>query len=46
MTDDYRKIELVMALRNQGVRDRAILEAIERTPRELFVEREFRRAGL
>src|SRR5437868_1130823 len=26
-----------MALRNQGIRDRAILEAIERTPREMFL---------
>ena len=37
MTEDYRKIELIMALRNQGIRDQAILEAIERTPREMFL---------
>lgn len=37
MNEDYRKIELIMALRNQGIRDRAILEAIERTPREMFL---------
>lgn len=37
MNEDYRKIELIMALRNQGIRDRKILEAIERTPREMFL---------
>jgi len=37
VNEDYRKIELIMALRNQGIRDRAILEAIERTPREMFL---------
>lgn len=37
MSEDYRKIELIMALRNQGIRDQAILEAIERTPREMFL---------
>lgn len=37
MTGDYRKIELIMALRNQGIRDQAILETIERTPREMFL---------
>jgi protein-L-isoaspartate(D-aspartate) O-methyltransferase len=35
--EDYRKIELIMSLRNQGIRDQKILEAIERTPRELFL---------
>jgi protein-L-isoaspartate(D-aspartate) O-methyltransferase len=35
---DHRKIELVMSLRNQGIRDMRVLEAIERTPRELFLE--------
>jgi protein-L-isoaspartate(D-aspartate) O-methyltransferase len=34
---DYRKIELIMSLRNQGIRDQKILEAIERTPREMFL---------
>jgi protein-L-isoaspartate(D-aspartate) O-methyltransferase len=37
VTEDYRKIELIMALRNQGIRDQKILEAIERTPREMFL---------
>jgi protein-L-isoaspartate(D-aspartate) O-methyltransferase len=38
---DPRKVQLLMALRNQGVRDLAVLEAIEKTPRELFVEKTF-----
>jgi protein-L-isoaspartate(D-aspartate) O-methyltransferase len=38
---DPRKIQLLMSLRNQGVRDMAVLEAIEKTPRELFVEKPF-----
>jgi protein-L-isoaspartate(D-aspartate) O-methyltransferase len=37
VNEDYRKIELIMALRNQGIRDQKILEAIERTPREMFL---------
>jgi protein-L-isoaspartate(D-aspartate) O-methyltransferase len=37
MNGNPRKIELIMKLRNQGVRDVRILEAIERIPRELFV---------
>ena len=41
MNEDYRKIELIMALRNQGIRDRKILEAIERTPREMFLTAPF-----
>ncbi len=41
MTEDFRKIELLMALRNHGIRDQAILEAIERTPRELFLDASF-----
>lgn len=41
MNEDYRKIELIMALRNQGIRDQAILEAIERTPREMFLSTAF-----
>lgn len=41
MTGDYQKIGLVMALRNQGIRDTTILEAIERIPRELFVNESF-----
>ncbi len=38
---DHRKIQLIMSLRNQGVRDMRVLEAIERVPRELFVEPSF-----
>ncbi|HEY7763566.1 MAG TPA: protein-L-isoaspartate(D-aspartate) O-methyltransferase [Aestuariivirgaceae bacterium] len=37
MNGDPRKIELIMKLRNQGVRDTRVLEALERIPRELFV---------
>lgn len=42
MNSDPRKIQLLMALRNQGVRDMRVLEAIERVPRELFVNEVFR----
>jgi protein-L-isoaspartate(D-aspartate) O-methyltransferase len=38
---DPRKIQLIMGLRNQGVRDTRVLEAIERVPRELFVNETF-----
>jgi protein-L-isoaspartate(D-aspartate) O-methyltransferase len=38
---DPRKIQLIMALRNQGVRDMQVLEAIERVPREFFVNETF-----
>ena len=41
MTTDPRKIQLIMALRNQGVRDMRVLEAIEKVPRELFVNDTF-----
>ena len=41
MTLDHRKIQLLMDLRNQGVRDMRVLEAIEKTPRELFVNEPF-----
>jgi len=41
VTTDPRKIQLIMALRNQGVRDMRVLEAIERVPRELFVNDTF-----
>jgi protein-L-isoaspartate(D-aspartate) O-methyltransferase len=37
MNSNPRKIELIMKLRNQGVRDMRVLEAVERIPRELFV---------
>jgi protein-L-isoaspartate(D-aspartate) O-methyltransferase len=41
VTADPRKVALIMALRNQGVRDMRVLEAIERVPREIFVEQPF-----
>jgi protein-L-isoaspartate(D-aspartate) O-methyltransferase len=37
MNGNPRKIELIMKLRNQGVRDVRVLEAVESIPRELFV---------
>lgn len=37
MSDDYHKIQLIMSLRNQGIRDTRVLAAMERIPRELFV---------
>lgn len=41
MSDASRKIQLIMALRRQGITDARVLGAIERTPRELFVEKAF-----
>jgi protein-L-isoaspartate(D-aspartate) O-methyltransferase len=41
MIDDHRKIQLVMELRNRGVRDTRVLDAIERIPREAFVDERF-----
>jgi protein-L-isoaspartate(D-aspartate) O-methyltransferase len=38
---DPRVIALVMALRRQGIGDARVLDAIERTPREAFVDRPF-----
>lgn len=38
---EQRKIELVMALRKQGIRDCRVLSAIERIPRDHFVEPAF-----
>ena len=38
---DSRVIELIMALRRQGITDERVLSAIERTPREVFVEEPF-----
>ncbi len=38
---DHRPIELVMALRKQGIADARVLSAIERCPREVFVEAPF-----
>ena len=41
MNQDRRKIELIMKLRNQGVRDVRVLEAMERIPREIFLPESF-----
>jgi protein-L-isoaspartate(D-aspartate) O-methyltransferase len=41
MADDYRKIQLVMELRNKGVRDTRVLDAMERISREAFVDQRF-----
>jgi protein-L-isoaspartate(D-aspartate) O-methyltransferase len=41
MSQESRKIRLIMDLRNQGVTDTRVLSAIERTPREAFVEEAF-----
>lgn len=38
---ESRKIKLVMELRTQGIRDTAVLGAIERVPREAFVPAQF-----
>ena len=38
---DPRAIQLVMTLRGQGIHDNRVLGAIERTPREVFVEEPF-----
>lgn len=38
---DTRAISLIMALRGQGITDQRVLSAIERTPRELFVDEPF-----
>jgi len=41
MTIEARKIRLIMALRRNGVTDTAVLGAVERVPRELFVPPSF-----
>ncbi len=41
MSTESRKIRLVMDLRNAGVTDTRVLAAIERVPREAFVEEAF-----
>ena len=41
MTSDPRQIQLIMELRGQGITDNRVLGAIERTPRELFVDEPF-----
>jgi protein-L-isoaspartate(D-aspartate) O-methyltransferase len=39
---DAKKIQLIMDLRREGIGDLAILNAIERVPRELFIPETFR----
>jgi protein-L-isoaspartate(D-aspartate) O-methyltransferase len=41
MSIDHRAIALLMELRKQGITDNRVLGAIERTPREMFVDRPF-----
>ncbi len=36
---DPRQIQLIMELRGQGIDDPRVLDAIERTPRDLFVDK-------
>ena len=40
-----RVVELLMTLRRQGISNMRVLEAIERTPREAFVDQPFERAA-
>ncbi len=40
---DQGKIELIMALRRQGIRDKRVLNALERIPREKFINTSFRK---
>jgi protein-L-isoaspartate(D-aspartate) O-methyltransferase len=42
---DTRAISLIMALRGQGITDQGVLSAIERTPRDVFVEAPFESAA-
>jgi protein-L-isoaspartate(D-aspartate) O-methyltransferase len=42
MADEARKIRLVMELRRAGITDTAVLSAIERVPRDVFVPDSFR----
>jgi protein-L-isoaspartate(D-aspartate) O-methyltransferase len=39
---DEQLMQLMLRLRQSGITDRTVLEAIEKTPREVFVERAFR----
>jgi len=41
MSGDPRQIRLIVELRKQGIADARVLDAIERTPRELFVDAPF-----
>jgi len=43
---DEQLMEMMLALRQAGVTDRAVLEAIEKTPRELFVDKAFQERAL
>ena len=40
---DHEKIELIMGLRKQGIRDKRVLSAVERVPREKFIAGTFRK---
>lgn len=40
---EHEKIELIMGLRKQGIRDKRVLSAIERVPREKFISATFRK---
>jgi protein-L-isoaspartate(D-aspartate) O-methyltransferase len=42
---DPRRIQLIMELRGQGIEDTRVLDAIERTPRERFVDQPFETAA-
>ncbi len=42
MDNAVEKVELIMRLRAEGVRDTQVLEAIEKVPRELFVSEAYR----
>ena len=42
---DPRQIQLIMTLRGQGIADARVLDAIERTPREAFVDAPFEAAA-
>ncbi len=42
MNDAARKIRLIMELRQQGISDTKVLSALERIPREQFVQESFR----
>lgn len=42
MTQDARKIRLIMELRQEGITDTRVLAAVERVPRDLFVPAPFR----
>ena len=41
MSKDPRQIQLIMDLRGQGIDDQRVLDAVERTPRDVFVEAPF-----